>query len=110
MFGWQTQTFCYISEKSVVPNSSQTDYSLSDSSLAIAFTISLTQNVRVFHPNLANIIGAPLRVCTNIRLSQLRKMLILFIANNTISRVCIVRNRQTREIVLSAMCNFYNRN
>ena len=58
----------------------------SDSSLAIAFSIFLWQNVRVFHPNLANILGAPLRVCTNILLSQLHKMLILLIRSHC--KVC----------------------
>ena len=41
-------------------------YSLSDSSLAITFATFLWQNVRVCHPNLANLFGALLRVCTNI--------------------------------------------
>ena len=41
-------------------------YSLSDSSLATAFPTFLWQNVRVFHTNSANILGALLRVCINI--------------------------------------------
>ena len=41
-------------------------YSLSDSSLAITFATFLWQNVRVCHPNVANLFGALLRVCTNI--------------------------------------------
>ena len=40
-------------------------YSLSDSSLAITFATFLGQNVQVFHPNLANMLGALLRVCIN---------------------------------------------
>ena len=95
-------------------------YSLSDSSLAIAFSIFLWQNVQVFHPNLANILGAPLRVCTKILLSQLRKMLILHIRSHckmcplpTIQScvfVLFATDKHARSIVLSAMCTFYNRN
>ena len=76
-------------------------YSLSDSSLTITFSIFLGQNVRVCYPNLANILGAVLRVCINTILSQLRKMVILLIISHCkisplptiqISRVCIVGN------------------
>ena len=42
------------------------NYSLSDSSLAITFATFLWQNVQVFHPNLANMLGALLHVCINI--------------------------------------------
>ena len=41
-------------------------YSLSDSILATAFPTFLWQNVRVWHPNLANLFVALLRVCINI--------------------------------------------
>ena len=41
-------------------------YSLSDSSLTITFAAFLGQNGRVFQSNLANMLGALLRVCINI--------------------------------------------
>ena len=41
-------------------------YSLSDSSLAITFATFFWPNVQVFNPNLANMLGALLRVCINI--------------------------------------------
>ena len=75
-------------------------YSLSDSSLAIAFPIFLGQKVRIFHPNLANIWGAPLRVCTNIMLSQLRKMLILLFRSHC--KMCPLPTIRSRVFVLFA--------
>ena len=102
-------------------------YSQSDSSLATpqAFSILLWQNVRVFHPKLANILGALLllRVCINILFVSTPQNVdfahligpIIKCAHWQQYDVClviwsIVRNIQTREIVLSSMCTFYNRN
>ena len=68
-------------------------YSLSNSSLAIAFTIVLWQN-------LANHFGAPLRVGTNILLSQLRKMLILLIRYHC--KMCPLQTIRSRVFVLFA--------
>ena len=57
-------------------------YGLSDPSLAVLFSSFSVKEVRVSHPNLANPLGALSRVCINIFLFQLRKMLILLIGSH----------------------------
>ena len=59
---------CHLKKKLIMDylKSQGCSYSLSDSSLAITFATFLWQNVRVCHPNLANLFGALLRVCKNI--------------------------------------------
>ena len=71
--------------------------SLSDSSLAITFATFLWQNVRVCHPNLANLFGA-----LHTFLSQLRKMCILLI-----SSYCKMFTSPTRRSRVFVCCEQY---